>query len=123
MKEPLRIFVAGPYCAYNTSEHDAPRIAQKNVDRAICIANALADKGHFVFVPHLQHYMHIHNSCIADRGFWYNRCDMSFLRIWANCLFYIGDSPGALHELSEAITLGYIIYRSVEMVPTFEKED
>ena len=85
---PLRVYVAGPYSPpKNCSLHNAPRIIQHNVDRAIAIGNQIHDRGHYAFVPHLSHYMHINPSSSQDRGVWYYEYDDTFLIRWANALF------------------------------------
>jgi hypothetical protein len=119
--EPYRFFVAGPYCPRNCGEHDYARIAQRNVDKAIEIGNALNDFGHFAFVPHLQHYMHIHHSCTRDRGMWYNEFDITFLEDWANAFFYIGPSPGSIEELTVAKRLMYPVFGRLIDVPMVKR--
>ncbi len=120
IEKPLKIYVAGPYTPKNCSLHDASRIAQKNTDTAIKIGNALMVKGHFVFVPHLSHYLHIHESCqIKDANFWYE-LDNSFLNDWADALYYISPSWGADRELELAISRGFKIFKSLNDVPTVE---
>jgi len=117
----LRIYIAGPLTPRNCSLHDAPRIAQRNVDKAIEIANALIEKGHYVFVPHLSYYIHIHRSCKRDYGEWWYEQDFTFLKYWANALFYIGPSKGADMELELARKLGLKIFYSLEEVPDANK--
>jgi hypothetical protein len=122
MPEPERIYIAGPYCPKDCSLHDAARIAQHNTDKAIEIANALIEKGHFVFVPHLSHYIHVHYSCKKDYGyFWYEE-DNTFLKTWATALFYISPSKGADMELELAKELGFKIYYSLDEVPYVENK-
>jgi len=117
--KPLRIYVAGPYCPRNCSLHDAPRIAKRNVDRAIEVANALIEKGHYVFVPHLSHYIHIHYSCRRDYGEWWYEEDNTFLKYWANAVFIVAveDSVGVRAELELARKLGLKIFHSLDEVP------
>jgi len=115
----LRIYVAGPYCPRGVTEHDCSRIAQYNVDKAIEIANAIMDKGHYVHVPHLTHYMHIHYSCKKDRYNWYYEYDNSFLLIWANALYFIGHSKGATAELELAESVGYPIFTALHQIPEY----
>ena len=117
MNKPLKIYVAGPYCPHDCSLHDASRIAQKHVDKAIEIGNALIEKGHYVFVPHLSHYIHIHYSCKRDYGIWWYAEDLTFLDRWANALFYIASSKGADLELAFAEKKGLQIFRSLEEIP------
>jgi hypothetical protein len=97
--------------------HDAARIAQHNTDRAIEMANALIEKGHYVFVPHLSHYIHIHRSCKRDYAEWWYEEDETFLRYWANAFFYLSSSPGADRELELAKKLGLKIFYRLEDVP------
>jgi hypothetical protein len=99
MTEPLRIYIAGPYNPVNTTTHGAAQVAQRNVDRVIAAANDIHDKGHYAFVPHLSHYLHIHFSCKIDRGIWYYAYDNTFLDLWANAFFYLMPSFGADQEL------------------------
>jgi hypothetical protein len=121
MKDRLRIFVAGPYCPYGADLHDASRLAQRNVDQAIEIANAIHDKGHYAFVPHLTHYLHIHYSCKKDRGIWYYDYDNSFLDIWATALFFIAESPGANNEKQRAIGRDLIVFTNLNQIPKLER--
>jgi len=117
MDEPLRIFVAGPYCAYNCDPHLATQVTQRNLDTAIWIANRIIDRGHYAFVPHLTHYLHIHNSCRVDRKDWYCEYDNTFLDLWANALFLIAPSPGSNKELERAVQRGYLIFNHVDDIP------
>ena len=113
----MRIYVAGPYTPKNCDLHDASRIAMKNVDKAIEVGNALIEKGHFPFIPHLSHYVHVHHSSKKDYGIWYYRYDESFLKYWAEALFYISSSKGADDELKLAKDLGLKIFYCLEDVP------
>jgi hypothetical protein len=116
---PLKIYVAGPYTPKDCSLHDAARISQRNVTEAIKIGNALLAKGHFVFVPHLSHYLHIHESCqIKDAKLWYD-LDDSFLMDWANALYYISPSWGADRELGWAEAKELRIFKNLSEVPLF----
>ena len=115
--KPLKIYVAGPYTPKDCSLHDASRIAQKNVDIAVKIGNALMAKGHFVFVPHLTHYLHIHGSCqVKDSDFWYD-LDNTFLDDWADALFYISPSWGADQEKALAEKKGLEVFKRLDWVP------
>jgi len=113
----VRIYVAGPYCPWTDNIHDAARLAQHNVDLALEIGNALVEKGHFAFVPHLSHYQHIHYSCKRDLGDYYMRYDNTILRLWAEALYYILSSPGADRELFLARKLGLKIFYDLKEVP------
>jgi hypothetical protein len=118
-KKQYKIYVAGPYTPHDCSLHDAARIAQRNTTEAIKIGNALMAKGHFVFVPHLTHYLHIHESCqIKDAKFWYD-LDDSFLMDWADSLFYISPSWGADRELRWAEAKELAVFKNLGEVPLF----
>lgn len=118
----MRIYVAGPYCPKDCSLHDAARIAQHNVNTAIEIANALTERGHLIFIPHLSHYSHIHYSCKEDYGSgYYMKFDFSILERWAEALYYISSSPGADKELEFAKKLGLKIYYGLEDVPELRR--
>jgi hypothetical protein len=120
--KPLKIYVAGPYTPKNCSLHDAARIAQRNTDNAVKIANALMAKGHYVFVPHLTHYLHIHESCtVNDANFWYE-LDNTFLSDWADAFFYISPSWGADQERKIAEAKGFPIFTDLLQVPIIHKE-
>lgn len=118
-KKQYRIFIAGPYCPYGADPHDAIRLAQQNVDKAIEIANAIHDLGHYAFVPHLTHYLHAHYSCKKDRKNWYYEYDNTFLDLWATALFFLKESPGASKELIRAEGLGKKIFYSLEEIPIY----
>ncbi len=117
----LRIYIAGPYCPSNCSLHEAPAVAQRNVDRAIEVAMALIEKGHFPFVPHLSHYLNIHYSRKSEltKEFYYVY-DLTFLDHWANAFFLINESPGAVVELERARKLKIPIYTDLIQVPLAE---
>jgi hypothetical protein len=112
-----RIYIAGPYAPRNCSLHQAAQEAQRNVDRAIGAANQLIDYGHFVFVPHLSHFIHIHPSCLRDYGSWWYEEDNTFLEHWATALLYLAPSFGADNELDLAQRLGLKIFYHVSEVP------
>ena len=99
MNQPLRIYIAAPYNPVGCTPHTAVQVAQRNVDRVVVAANAIHDKGHYAFVPHFSHYLHIHESCKVDRGPWYYEYDNTFLDLWANAFLYLAPSYGADMEL------------------------
>jgi len=115
----LHIYVAGPYTPKEPCTlHDASRVAQQNTLKAIKIGNAIFAKGHYAFIPHLSHYTHI--NCERNLGheadFWY-QYDLTFLRQWANALFYMSPSYGADIELKEAKRLYYRIFKRIGDIP------
>jgi hypothetical protein len=115
---PMRIYIAGPYCPKNCSLHEAPAVAQRNVDRAIEVAMALIEKGHYPFVPHLSHYLNIHYSRKKElTSDFYYKYDITFLEHWAEAIFFIEQSPGADFELRVAIGRKLPVYTKLEEVP------
>ena len=118
---PHRIYIAGPYCPREGTLHDASRIAQHNVDKAIEVGNALIERGHFVFVPHLSHYMHVHYSCTKDYDGWWHDEDNTFLDYWATALYYSCPSFGADMELKKAKELGLTIFFNLDDVPNIKE--
>ena len=116
--ERLRIYVAGPYTPYYESPYDTLRVVQRNIDRAMEIANAIHGKGHYAFVPHLTHYIHIHYSCLADKGYdWYCDYGNTFLDEWATGLYFIKPSPGTDKEVKRAIKRRIPIFYSLDEIP------
>lgn len=102
-----RIYIAGPYCPRNVPFHDAARIANQNVRRAIEKFHELKSKGHEPFVPHLSHFIHIEGD--YDYGDWWTDYDMTFLEHWAEAIYMLKgwkQSPGANREYERAIHLG-----------------
>lgn len=74
-------------------------------------------KGHYVFTPHLSHYINIEtheNNFTKD--FWY-RYDYGWLEK-CNAFFYIKSSIGADAELEWAKKHGLKIFYSLDDVPT-----
>ena len=112
-----RIYVAAPYCPKCYELHNVPREVQQNIDRAIAAGNMIHDKGHYAFVPHLTHYLHIHYSCKVDRGVWYYDYDNTFLDHWATSFLYLAPSYGADLELDRAKLLGLKIYYNLFEIP------
>ena len=111
----MRIYVAGPYTPNDCSLHEAVRLAAQNVHYAIHIGLMLMEKGHYVFIPHLSHFIHTHVAC--DRDWPWYKIDMTFLDHWAEALYYIGPSKGADAELARAKELGLTVFRSLREVP------
>ena len=100
-----RIYIIGPYCPKRCSLHDASRIAQKNVDNAIEIGNKFIEQGHYIFIPHLSHYVHTHHSCKKDYDGWWYEEDLTFLEHWATAVYLIDgwkNSKGSKMEVKRA---------------------
>lgn len=105
-----RIYIAGPYCPRDVSLHDAARVAEHNVQKAIAKFHELKKQGYEPFVPHLTHYIHIAGS--DDYGDWWVDYDLSFLRNWAQAIYMLRGwekSTGSIKELGVARQLGLMI--------------
>ena len=114
----MRIYVAGPYSPQSPSKHTCIQEAAHNVDRAIRVALVLISKGHYPFVPHLTHYIHVSSACQRELGErFYYEYDNTFLDHWAEALFYMGSSKGADAELERAKRLGLKIFYDFSEVP------
>jgi len=115
MVKKMKIYIAGPYCPRNCSLHDASRIAYQNTLKAIKAFHALKERGHYPFVPHLSHYIHIHGN--KDYGDWWYEFDLTFLEDWADAILSLGNSKGADMEVKRAKQLGLKVYYKIEEIP------
>jgi hypothetical protein len=104
-----KIYVAGPYTAIN------PRDTQLNVNKAIEIGCALIKKGYAPFIPHLYHYVWLHEKGNYEYDTW-RKIDTKWIES-SNAFFYIGSSKGADEELKMAEKLGLPIYKNLDEVP------
>jgi len=122
----MRIYIAGPYTPKSKDPHKAVKEAHSNVDRAIRVAIKLIEKGHYPFIPHLTHYIHVHPECKDLGSKFYYQYNLSFLQYWAEALFFIAPSKGANMEKDLAEKLGLPIYYRLDQVPdvaTSQRED
>ena len=112
----MRLYIASPYAPKGCSLHDASRVVEQNVQRAIKAFHALKKNGgHTPFVPVLSHYLHIGGS--EDYGDWWYDYDLTFLERWAEGLVLLEgwkDSKGCKIELAVARRLGLRIYELVD---------
>lgn len=111
---PLKIYVAAPYTPDTCDIHDAARIAHKNTLTAIRIGIELIKKGHYPFIPHLSHFIHLESDEPLSRDYY---CGADY--VWLECcdaLFYVASSKGADAELNFAIGRGMLIFKSLDEV-------
>jgi len=111
--EPERVYIAGPYQPKDCTLHAASQIAQRNVDHAVEAGNRLIEQGHYVFIPHLSHYVHTHYSCKRDYFVWWYREDLTFLKHWATVVYMLKGwtfSSGAVREFDRAKELGLKVW-------------
>jgi hypothetical protein len=114
-----RVYIAGPYNPYGAGPHEAVQRAQRNVDTAIETANKVIKKGHFVFIPHLSHYVHTHYSCKEDYYDWWYDEDFTFLNHWATAILMLPkwkESRGARLELELAEKNGLKVFYNINEI-------
>jgi len=111
----MRIYVAGPYNPRGADTHDAARIVNHNVQRAIKTGIELIKKGHNPYIPHLTHYIHIESDIAFPEERWYEM-DNEWIE-YCEALFYIAPSKGADMELERFKKQGKPIYYSLKEVP------
>lgn len=117
----MKVYVAGPYTPKETSLHEAARVAHLNTEFAIHEGMQVIDKGHFPYIPHLLHFIHLYGGkslpyeYYADAGIeWLQACDA--------ILYYdgrIGKSKGADNELKIAIDSGKTVFFSIYEIPHY----
>ena len=115
----LAIYVAGPYSPSSTTLiHDAARVAHQNTMRAITVGLDIIKKGHYPYIPHLSHFIHLNAE--KDYGDFYYECD----NIWldkCDALFYMGPSIGADAELQRASMANKPIFYTLDEVPIIRR--
>ena len=116
--KPLHIYVAGPYTPAGTDMHDAARLAEKNVTAAVRAGIEVIKRGHYPYIPHLSHFIHLRMSDDESQGntYWY-----PFTMAWlsrCDALLYIAPSKGADAELKWAKENGLKVFLRVEDIPS-----
>jgi len=101
----VRIYVAGPYTKGGVAV---------NVRNAILAGEALVQKGHTPFIPHLTHLWHI--VIPHDVQFWYDY-DMHWLKECDALLRIPGESIGADKEEAFALLHRFTVYHHIDEVP------
>jgi len=114
-QKPMRIYVAGPYTPSTDDKHEAVWEAYKNVRRAILAAIEIIKKGHYPFIPHLTHFIHIETDEPLPKEFYY-KYDLEWLQ-FCDALLFLGPSEGANIELDWAKKHGLKIYMSIDEIP------
>jgi len=122
----MKIYVAGSYTPKNCDPHDAPVIAHRNVKKAIEVFWKLVEKGHYPYLPHLTHFVHLETPEKApplSQDFWY-KFDLEWLKCCDAIFMMPGweTSKGARLEHEAAKKLGLKIYYSIDEVPEAKKE-
>ena len=98
----MRVYIAGPYTKGDVAI---------NVRRAIEVGNAVAEAGHYPFIPHLTHFWHV--IFPHEYEFWLAQ-DNEWLRFCNAIIRLDGDSHGADMEVAMAKARGLEIYHSLE---------
>ncbi len=125
---PLKIYVAGQYTPKDVSMHDAARVAHNNTVYAIDMGAMVIDKGHFPYIPHLSHFIHLYSNLSLTYDY-YIKADAEWLRCCDAIFYYsrglehkIGESKGADNELKMAIDSGKTVFFSANEIPRYNKK-
>ena len=118
---PLVIYVAGAYTPKTDDIHDASRIANQNIEKAIRAGIEIMKKGHIPYIPHLTHFIHIQmrDDEAIPKELWY-KFDNNWLSK-CNALLYLSSSTGADAELAYAKEHGFKIFYKLEDIPNITK--
>lgn len=101
----MRIYVACPLSIGDVT---------LNVRAGILAGDALARRGHTVFIPALTHFWHM--LCPHDYEFWMEQ-DLRWIDV-CDALYRVnGESKGADREVAYAQSLGKPVYHSILEVP------
>ena len=97
-----RIYVAGPYSGGDVA---------LNVRKAMEAGTQIINAGHSPFVPHLYHFLHLHEP--QEYGTWM-RVDAAWVEACDALLRLPGHSPGADAEMELAARQGICCFWSLE---------
>jgi hypothetical protein len=101
----MKIYCAGPY------SNERPDVVVLNVLTAIEAGDDLANAGHDVFIPHLNHYWH--QKYPHEYDFWMKQDD-AWLEVCDALVRVGGTSKGADAEVERATELGIPVFYSVK---------
>ncbi len=101
----MRVYIAGPYTNGDIAV---------NVRNAILAGQAVLERGHTPYVPHLIHFWHL--LCPGPRQQWID-LDLAWLQVCEGVLRLPGESVGADLEVKRASELGIPIYASLDDLP------
>ena len=105
----MKVYIAGPYSSDPLA----------NTEKAIDLAEHLAQRGFIPYVPHLSHYWDMRWKHQAD--FWY-QYDYHWLEC-CDCLIRLpGESRGADNEMQYMIELGKPVFLDVDSLLRWYKE-
>ena len=108
--EPLNIYISGPF------SNPDPLVRKYNTARAAWWGLQVAARGHRVHIPHAA-------TKDLDPYFdhdWFMQLDLDLMDKWADALFYLGDSKGALIEKEWAERHGMPVYKSLIQLPNLK---
>ncbi len=112
----MKIYISGPFTTNPAGEfHENEELMKNNLESARKLGVELAKMGYDPYVPHT----HI-GPCGEELT--YNelmRINLSFLRHWADALFFLGPSRGANIEKEEAEMLGIPVFQSLSELRKF----
>lgn len=98
----MRVYIAAPYTLPD------PVVNTRNV---ILIGDRLREAGLVPYIPHLTMFWHM--LCPHDVDYWYEY-DLEWLRACDVLLRLPGESHGADNEVYEALSLGMIVFYSLD---------
>jgi hypothetical protein len=112
----MKIYVSGPFSTDPDGIlHNDSQLMEANKRIAKEIGIQLAKMGHEPYVPHT-HLGGWENALSYDEIM---RTHLTFVRDWADAIFFIGPSKGAIIEKNEAEMLGIPVFRSFEEIQRF----
>ena len=116
MSRALVVYIAGPLSHPDIEEQ------ARNVERAMRAAWHVAQKGHIPLCPHLTHYLNMFWTAFMGDSVPYETWMAWALELVrrSDGLLFLGSSPGADREMSEAICWGLPVWTRLADVPAVE---